>query len=339
MSTRKLMAIDAVCQRGSIRDQDVALLRRAFAQDSHIGAGTVDALLRVQSMARIQSPTWANLFIDILTDYVVRELEPAGYVTAAHAGWLISRVSSAGRVRTRTEHDLLLNVIDKARWVPESLLAFAIAQIRDAVVGGDGPLRASGALEPGIITVAEVEQIRALLFAYGDDGPKAITQIEIDALFDIEAAVSANQGMGAPGIATWSDLFEKALASAALAASGYAGPTREEALRETMPLWAPDRPSDSHLTLVAGQSVQHILGHYRLLAQEMRALSRLELQRVEIITGEPVAVASAERLAARIHSNRPSMARARAVLETIGQADLSLHPALRTKPQAAIQAA
>jgi hypothetical protein len=37
------MAIDAICQRGSIRDADVAHLRRAFTHEAHITAGDADA--------------------------------------------------------------------------------------------------------------------------------------------------------------------------------------------------------------------------------------------------------------------------------------------------------
>ncbi len=81
MSTHRLMAIDAICQRGSIRDADVALLRRAFTHEAHITAGDVDALFRAHTLARVQDPSWSDFFIDTMTDYVVRELEPIGYIT------------------------------------------------------------------------------------------------------------------------------------------------------------------------------------------------------------------------------------------------------------------
>ncbi|MGE0627301.1 MAG: hypothetical protein AB7O43_05705 [Hyphomicrobiaceae bacterium] len=316
MSTLRMMAIDEICQRGSIRDGDVEMLRQAFSREPHLTAGDVDALFRIHTLARVQDPSWADFFIETMTDYVVRELEPSGYMTAAHAGWLIARVSTAGRVRSRVEHDMLLNVIDKARWVPETLLAFAIAQIRDAVTCGEGPLRSDGMLQAGIITAGEVEQLRALLYAYGADGPCGITQIEAELMLDIDAALPA-EASEEDGIAldAWSDLVIKSIANAVLDASGYACPSREEALSEREPMGAVDQ--------------RGVLGCYVRQDAEARALARLERQRIEIITGEPVGDADADRLAARLMPDDGACPRAAPVPILLQQAGFSLHPTLR----------
>ncbi len=349
MSTLRLMAIDAICQRGSIRDSDVATLRRAFAMETEIPAGDIDAMFRAHNLARVRDPSWADFFIETLTDYVVRELEPAGYVTSAHAGWLIARISSAGRIRSKTEHDLLLNVIDKARWVPESLMCFALAQIRDAVITGEGPLRGGSSLGPGAITLAEVEQIRALLFAYGNEGPLAITGAELDLLLDIEEAIAANRSSSHPESETspleawplesWRDLIEKATASAALAASGYSGPSREEALSEARALFPapftanpfafaePIRPF-RHQTIAAPIGQGALVTTYRPLATEARAMLRLELQRIEIITGEPVTIADATRLGQRLAATRLSGTAVTGVVASLAGVGIKLAPTL-----------
>ena len=344
MTTLRLMAIDAICQRGSVRDSDVATLRRAFALEPQIGAGDIDALFRAHALARVRDPSWADFFVETLTDYVVRELEPAGYVTTAHARWLIARVSSAGRVRTKTELDLLLNVIDKARWVPESLMAFALCQIRDAVTTGEGPLRAGAERDPGTITLSEVEQIRALLFAYGNEGPISITQVEADRLLDNECAVSARGAASNPQstaspleswpLEAWHDLLGKAMANAVLAASGFAGPCREEALNEARPLLAPaicgatssQQSKDGRASLAAAAH-GGLLSSYRPLAQEARALLRLELQRIEIITGEAVVPADPVRLAARLLAGDVVDGPAGQALDQLRAAGFPLHAA------------
>jgi len=353
MTTLRLMAIDAICQRGSIRDSDVATLRRAFALETQLGAGDIEALFRAHNLARVKDPCWADFFIETLTDYVVRELEPSGYVTASHAGWLIARVTSAGRIRSKSEHDLILNVIDKARWIPESLMVFALGQIRDAVVTGEGPLRAASGIGAGAITLAEVEQIRALLFAYGNEGPRAITQSEIDILLDIEAAVAAHLSSGgtesqtsqieAWPIEAWRDLIEKTTASAALATSGYAGPSREEALNEARPLFNPggpiatsgvsagaftSEPLRSGRVSLAAAAQGGLVSHYRPLPIEARAMLRLELQRIEIITGEAVAIADAARLAARLVDAQLCKGPAARVVQALAAANFALAPAL-----------
>ena len=359
MTTLRLMAVDAICQRGSIRDSDVATLRRAFALETQIAASDIDALFRAHNLARVRDPSWSDFFIETLTDYVVHELEPSGYVTATHAGWLIARVSSAGRIRTKTEHDLLLNVIDKARWVPESLMTFALGQIRDAVKSGEGPLRAGSGLGAGAITLAEVEQIRALLFAYGNEGPQSLTQAEINHLLDIEEAVAARQAVAHPEsetseleawpIASWRDLIEKATANAALAASGYAGPTREEALNEGRSLF--DRPRAGAMPPLLQRDGRGplssamqgtIVSSYRALPAEAGALLRLELQRIEIITGESVLMADAARLAARLLTEPLREGAVWCMIEGLGAAGLTLAPTLAligASPHGAVHAA
>ncbi len=328
------MAIDEICQRGSIREADVDMLRQAFAREAHLSAGDVDALFRVHALARVQHASFSGFFVETMTDYVVRELEPAGYVTSAHAGWLMARVSTAGRVRTKTEHDLLLNVIDKARWVPESLVAFALAQIRDAVVCGEGPLRADGSVPAGVISRHEIEQIRALIFAYGADGPPAITQIEAELMMDIDDALPAGNDTGndtgnetgdVRARAIWGDLYMKVIANAVLEASGYACPTREEAMSERQPL-------------LASKATAGVLAGYSAQSAEGRGLARLELQRIEIITGERVGEADAARLAARIFPGTEAAeagARARRSLDILRAAGFKLAKAFEAEAAAA----
>lgn len=356
MTTLRMMAIDAICQRGSIRDSDVATLKRAFALETQLAASDIDLLFRAHNLARVRDRSWDDFFIETLTDYVVRELEPAGYVTSTHAGWLIARVSSGGRVRSKVEHDLLLNVIDKARWVPESLMTFALAQIRDAVISGEGPLRARALLGAGAITLSEVEQLRALLFAYGNEGPRSVTQAEIDVLLDIEEAVATRQRAQHPESETspleawpmesWRDLIEKCVASAALAASGYTGPSREEALDEGRPLFNVARNAaigaqdlrDGRISL--GAAVQGgIAAHYRSLPPEARALLRLELQRIEIITGEPVHVADPSRLAGRLATPALHDGPVGRTIGALNAGGLALAPCLRQARTGASHAA
>ena len=322
MSTLNIMVIDEICQRGSVRDSDVATLRRTFSRDPHVGPSAIDALLRINSLARIQHPSWTDFFIATVTDYVVRELEPAGYVTAAHAGWLIARVSSGGRVRTKTEHDLLVNVIDKARWVPESLLVYTLRQIRDAVATGEGPLRIGGVLAPATLTAREIDQIRRILFAYGTEGPSTLTAAEADLLLDIDAALGGNPGNMFNGELTdWTDLLVKCMTSAILGASGYVAASREETLIDR-----------SLPTAVPGT-----LAAYRQLSTEQRALARLERQRIEIITGEPVTDVDALHLAARLARHPGS--RIEGLTSVLSLAGFVLHPAFGHTAKAASNAA
>ena len=341
MGSLRLIAIDDICQRGSIRDADVTMLRRAFEREPHLTPSDIEALARIHSMARIQDPSWADFFVQTMTDYIVREQEPSGYVTATQAGWLIARISSGGRVRTKTVFELLVNVVDKARWVPESLMAYALGQIREAVATGAGALRTSQLIAAGVITLAEIEHVRRLLFAYGADRPSPITQIEADLLIDIDAAIcAADTRMFEAEIEGWTDLFCKALANAVLAASDYWGPSRVEALRESSQLLRIGRVREAggvgRLPVFA--AVGGVLKSYRQSSVEARALATLERQRIEIITGEPVGQVDAARLAKRL-LDPAAGARVLAIVEELQAAGAVLAPAFGARNGAVERAA
>lgn len=337
MSLLKILAIDEICQRGSVREVDVAMLRRTFSREAQLGPSAIEALFRIKNLARIQDGSWPDFFVETLTDYVVRELEPSGYVTAAHAGWLIARVSTAGHVRTKTEHDLLRNIVDKARWVPESLLVYALNEIKVAVSDGVGPLRMGGVLPPGTLTLHEIEQIRQLLFAYGADGPMSITQAEIDVLLDIDAAIGPEaEHIFRAELEAWTDLVRKATANAILSASGHVASSREEALRERAPMLRTPAEPDNRLALVPRQD--GVLACYRQLSSEQRAMARLERQRIEIITGEPAPEVDAVKLADRLLA-QPENGRAVGALAMLRNAGFALHPVFQPAGRMAVCAA
>ena len=97
------------------------------------------------------------------------------------------------------------------------------------------------------------------------------------------------------------DLFVKAIANVVMASSGYAVPTREEALRHDA--WLDSRgdltPAAMLQSLVSA-GLGAVWGGYRKQSTEERALARLERQRVEIITNEAVSEGEVAWLAERI---------------------------------------
>lgn len=323
-----MIAIDEICQRGSVRDADVAMLRRSFGRASEIRACDADSLFRIQEACRVQDPAWSEVFVSTLTDYVVRELEPSGYLTAVHGGWLIAKLSRHGRVTTKTELDLLLNVLVKARWAPESLVGFALGQVRASVMSGEGPLRGGSFAKAGEITADEVEFVRAVLLAINAEGLFDLTRIEAEILLDIDGTIAAAEQQGfSSARALWRDLMDKVIANAAMSASGYAGPSREKALQSAAVLWpspiAPPRPVQ-----LVGREAGSILAAYRRLQPEERALQRLERQRIEIITGEPAREIDGSWLAERLNRRVQDGGDFSGALSALGRCGAVLHPAL-----------
>ena len=116
-------------------------------------------------------------------------------------------------------------MLDKARWAPQSLVTFALQQVKYAVVTGSGILRNGKQLGPGVVTEGDVDMLRRILYAYGGDGSIGVTQPEAEVLFDIDDATC-----DADNHPSWRDLFVKAIANCVMSASGYAAPAREIAL-------------------------------------------------------------------------------------------------------------
>lgn len=323
MNVLRFVTVEEICRRGSVRDSDVALLRRALDRSQRRTTQDADALFRMHGCCPVRDPAWADFFIETVTDFLIREMEPTGYLTSEQAAWLIERLAPGGAIETKTELDLLLNVVDKARWAPESLIRFALDQIRAAVVSGKGPLRAGTRQEPGRILDAEVEWLRELLFAFGGDGNVPITRTEGELLFAIQGALAEPDTSKA-----WFDTFTAAAANCVLSASGYAVPSREEALRRHFGRPGTGEPAPGSAAELLSEGPRGLLRRYRRLSADELAMARLERQRIEIITREPVSAGEADWLARLLGRDCGSLAE-RAILDFIHRERGMLHPELQ----------
>jgi len=324
MSILRSVSVEDIIARGSIREPDVQRMRQAFYDDGLITAAEAQDLLRMHEACSVQDGAWPPFFVQALGDYIVNQTEPEGYVTAANADWLMAAISRDGKVRSKTELDLLLHVLDSARWAPERLVRFALDEVRRAVVEGDGPLRPQGTRETGTITDAEVDLVRRILYAFGGDGNIAITRAEAEVLISIEESLAG----GTPS-AAWTDLFVKAMANVILAASAYAPPSREEALRAEA--WLKRRGELSAgrlLSAMVTASLASVWDSYAPQSPEERALARLERQRIEIITNEEITDGDATWLVDRLTRDNRLTPSEQELLDYLGREAATLHPAL-----------
>jgi hypothetical protein len=325
MGSACALAVDEIISSGAIKAGDVQRLRGLFFDDATIGFEEADKLFLLNEACPVQDSSWSPFFIEVVADYVVNQAQPEGYVTAENAAWLIARISHQGRVRTRNELDLLLAVIDRARWCPVSLVTFAMEQVHAAVLTGRGPLRPGEAHAAGRIEPIEVELVRRLLYAFGGDGSLAITRAEAEILFDIEDAIGDRPSPA------WTDLFVKAVANAVMASSGYAVPSREEALRKAVAASRPlDQPNPfAFLYEMVTTSLDGVIQAYRAVAPEERAIARLERQRLEIITNDEITEVEASWLADRLGRDGQLTANERALLAYLCVDGRPLAPALQ----------
>jgi hypothetical protein len=325
MGALKAVGIDAIMKRGSIKDIDVLELRKAFYHDSSITADEAQLLFSVHRSSPVQDASWALFFSEAIVDFIVNQAQPEGYVTSDNAAWLIARCATNGAVNSRLEFEVLVQVLERARWSPASLVSFALEQIRVAVTEGVGPLRIDGVISKNHITTADISLLRRIVFAFGGDGNVAITRSEAEILFAINDAVD-----GSEPNPEWADFFVKAIANSVMAASGYAVPSRDEALKEGE--WLDRRGDLSPLAMVrsiASASLHQIIDLYSEQSAEERALARLERQRIEIITNEQITEGEASWLAERLSHQGALSNNERALVDFINREAPNVHPALK----------
>ena len=326
MSAINSLSVDQICARGSVRDDDVLNLRRSWYADGRISRNEAESLLRINDSCRVQDPSWGPFFVEALTDHVINDTEPQGYLTKENADWLISGISRDERVEQQTELELLLNVLDKARWSPESLVVFALEQVRHAVLAGTGPLRPNGeAGDAPHVTETDTEILRQILYAMGGDGNIAITRREADALFAIDELTADSDNC-----AEWTELFVKAIASSIMAASGYSVPPRNEALRREA--WLESRGDLSLGNMMSNAfrtGFSGVLRAYQEQSAEQRAIARLEQQRLEIITNQEITGHESQWLAQRIGQDGRLTPNETALLHCIKDAAPQIAPELQ----------
>lgn len=327
MSSLNSSGLEDIIARRSITDFDVARLRRAFYKDGIITPDEAKKLFEANDVCGVKDANWTDFFVEALTDYIVNQAIPEGYVTAENADWLIARIAKDGQIDTRTELELLVNVLDRARWSPVRLVRYALDQVKRAVLEDTGPLRTGSGLQKGIIDETEVELLRRILYAFGGDGNIAITRDEAEVLFYINDAT-----LDAEPNPAWTDLFTKAIANVLMASSGYAVPTREKALHAES--WLDSRGdmnSGSLFCKMISGSLTAVLSAYREQTPEERALARLERQRAEIVTNEIITEDEAEWLADRIGRDGILSANEKALIAFLHKESPKIHPILAAR--------
>jgi len=335
MGVLSAVSVSEIKARGSIKDADVLKLRRNYYEDGSITAEEAEGILALNDACPIQDPAWADCFVETITDFIVNQAEPEGYLTQENAQWLIRHIAKDGQIGSKTELELLLNVLDKARWAPQSLLQFALQQVRDAILHNSGPLRASRSRGAPAVSAADVDLLRRILYSFGGDGNLAVTQAEAEVLFEIDAATAE-----ADNHPSWSDLFVKAIANCVLGVSGYATPPRTVALARDA--WLERRGELSIDEVLAGlaRPIRKLFGGYREQTGEEQAIARLTQQKIEIITHESITPTEVKWLAERIGANGKPTANARSLLMFLEAESRSIDPLLRDiAERAAIAAA
>ncbi len=202
---------------GAALDADATLaIRRSVWPDGRIDPAEAEAIFDLNASVGATSREWVDFFVEALTDYIVAQQVPTGYVDDAKATWMMGKIDRDGRVGSLGELELLVKVLERATNVPDSLKAYALAQIEAVVLTGVGPTRDGGKLVLGSIEASEVALLRRILFAQASDGPATISRAEAEMLFRIKDAT-----LGAVNAPEWKTLFVQAIGNHLMVTTNY----------------------------------------------------------------------------------------------------------------------
>jgi hypothetical protein len=303
----------------------VRALRASLYNDGVAETGEVERLFALDEAATEVDPSWTELFIEAVTDYIVEQVQPEGHISEENADWLIDRISRDGTVKSATELEMLVKVLEKAQSSPQRLVVFALAQVKKAVVEGEGPLAHGGTLTRGRVGRDEAELMRRILYAFGGDGNIAVTRAEAEVLFDINDATAT-----ADNDPAWNELFVKAIANFMMAASGYDVPNREAALKREEWVDAPAGGVGNFFGRMASGGLRGALNAYRQPGVEDAWAERNARRQAAIASAETVTAEEAEWLARRMGRDGILQENEKALLRFIRDEAPSIHPSLKS---------
>jgi len=221
----------------SLGPEDVRALRRLVYANDVISREEAAILLDIEASLGPGSPReWRQFLTEALTDHLVNQVRPAGYITEPDAAWLIERLDD-GLAPGPNAFAMLLTVMERARSVPDPLAAFGLRVVEKVVLTGQGGNVTGECHALGRVTKADVEALRHVLHVASSEGFGQITRAEAEVLFGIAEAT-----IDAPNDPSFADLFAPAVANHILSPGGLLPPSAAAALRretwldETRPL-------------------------------------------------------------------------------------------------------
>jgi len=305
-----------VAQRQSIKANDVLAMRRDVFSDGIVSRLEAQALFDLNNACSVQDPSWLDFFIEALTDYYVHQADPAGYISEENATHLITCINRDGRIKSQSELELLIKVLEKANTSPTSLVSFTLDQVKLRVLEERGAT-------PGVIGEAEVDLLRRILYAFGGDSHMAVSRAEAEILFEIN-----DQTDEAKNHISWSDLFVKAIANFMMAASGYQPPSRQVALKREAWLEQRDGVSGFMSKMVSG-GLQGIFNVYNPGGGASVADKPAKDMQADIVNSEVVTQTETAWLVDRIGRDGNTSENERALIEFIKENSSSIHPSFK----------
>ena len=211
---------------GVITADEVLALRRSGWGDGVIDQTEAEAIFVLNDHLSQRTAEWVDFFAEAIGEFVISGGSPRGFISETQADWLLARLDRDGKVETMAELALLERLFDKCQLLPDRLRAYALAQIEQIVLTGQGPTRDGGRIDGACITDAECRLLRRFIFSFAGDGTAGVSQAEAEMLFRIKDAT-----LGASNSPAWQALFVQGVANYLMACNSFHQVSAERALQ------------------------------------------------------------------------------------------------------------
>jgi hypothetical protein len=172
---------------GRMSTDEILELRRIGWADGTIGPDEAEALFAANDACAAPTREWCDFFVEALSTFIVQTVPPTGYIDDEMGDELIARIDCDGKLGSMAELELLVRVLEIAHNAPDRLKGYALRQVEEAVLNGEGPTR-HGELTAKGINETECALLRRLIFAPASDRPAAVSQNEAEMLFRLKDA-------------------------------------------------------------------------------------------------------------------------------------------------------
>ena len=186
----------AIIDDGVIDAEEITKIRERIYADGVIDREEADFMFSLNdaTSGANNDQGWQGLFVEALTDHVLKDEESPNEIDDDEASYLITKIEADGKIDSN-ELALLVNIVANAKTATDDFNAFVLSSLKSAV------------LEDGIIDESEVQMIRSVIYGTGGGAGSDVDRAEADFIFDLNDATS-----GKDNHSSWKELFVEAIA-------------------------------------------------------------------------------------------------------------------------------
>ena len=164
---------------GVIDAEEVITIKQTVYEDGKIDKEEADFMFELNDAVsgKENHYTWKDLFVKVITDYLLKDDTSYGSVDDDEADYIISKIQGDGKI-DEIEKALLLKIIEKATSTCDQFQEFVLASFKTLI------------LEDGVIDAEEVKVIKSIIYGAGGAGGAKVDMKEAEWLFELNDGVS-----------------------------------------------------------------------------------------------------------------------------------------------------